>query len=482
MLNIRPIFFAVGLLGALISCAMLVPAVVDLLYGNPDWKAFFVAASFGLAVNGMVLMSTKGSGAGLGTKQVFLMLTLAWSWLPFLGSLPLMFSEYQLSMTDAYFEAIRGMTTTGSTILSGLDSAPPGFLLWRAMLQWLGGFGVVVMAVALLPLLQIGGMQVFRLETGDTNEKILPKATQISVAITGLYISFTALCAILLILAGMSPFDATAHAMAAISTGGYSTHDASVGYFDSGYVDLILVVFMLIGSFPFVLYLQVLRGRPMAFWRDEQVRGFAGVIVFIILAVSLWLVIFKGFTPIEAVRFGGFNIISVMTGTGFASTDYGQWGSFSATLFFLAMFIGGCTGSTSCGIKIFRFQVLFKTLRAWQDQVIMPNGVFVARYNGRRITSDIQSSVLSFFSFFILCLLVLTFLLTLTGMDWLSALSGAGTVLANVGPGLGDTIGPAGNFASLSDPAKWLLSFGMLLGRLELFTVLVLFTPGFWRV
>jgi len=480
-MDLRPVLFTLGALIVLLAAGMILPTLTDLAMGNPDWQTFLIALFLTAMIGGMLMLSTRDSGDALNLRQAFLVTTLAWAVLPGFAALPLAFSELDLSFTDAYFESISGLTTTGSTVISGLDHTPPGILLWRALLQWFGGIGIVVMAVAVLPMLQVGGMQVFRVESFETVEKILPRAAQISVAMSGLYVAFTALCMMLYMIAGMGAFDALAHAMTAISTGGFSTSDASMGKFDSYAVDMITLVFMIIGSMPFLLFLQVLRGRPIALWRDEQTRGFLSLVVFLCAFVTIWLVIWKDFTVADAFRFGSFNIISVLTGTGYASTDYGQWGAFSSTLFFFVMFIGGCAGSTSCGIKIFRFQVLLKSMRSWIRHTVQPNGVFVARYNGRPIPDDVRGSVMSFLMFFMAIFLVLSILVASTGTDLVTAMSAVGTAMANVGPGIGDVVGPAGNFASLSDTAKWLLSFGMLIGRLELFSVLVLFSPAFWR-
>lgn len=480
-LDLRPILYALGILVSMLGTGMAVPATVDLLSGHPGWPAFVIALAVTVTVGGMMALAARGTGDKLTLRQAFLLTALAWIVLPAFAAIPLAFSELGLSYTDAYFEAMSGLTTTGATVISGLDDAPPGLLMWRAILQWLGGIGIVVMAVAVLPMLQVGGMQLFRMESSDTSEKILPRAAQISVAILGLYLGLTALCTLCLILAGLNIFDAIAHAMTTIATGGFSTRDGSVGHFDNGAVDMIVLTFMIVGSMPFVLYLQALRGRPLALWRDEQARTFLAVILFLTAGTCLWLVVWLDFTPWQAFRFGSFNIVSIMTGTGYATTDYGAWGSFSLTLFFLVMLIGGCAGSTSCGIKIFRFQVLFKSLGCWLRAMVHPNGVFIPRYNGRPIAEDVQTSVMTFLVFFLGCMVILAFALALTGLDWMTAFSGAATAMANVGPGLGETIGPAGNFETLPDSAKWLLSFGMLLGRLELFTVLVMLMPSFWR-
>jgi len=465
----------------MLSLGMTVPIIADLAAGNPDWQVFLLAMFISMAIGGMFVLANRDTGQSLNLRQAFLVTTLAWAVLPAFGALPLAFSELSLSYTDAYFEAISGLTTTGSTVVSGLDHAPPGILIWRALLHWFGGIGIVVMAVAILPMLQVGGMQVFKVESFDTVEKILPRASQISSVLSGVYIALTALLILLYMIAGMSTFDATAHAMSTIATGGFSTYDSSIGHFDSFYIDVITLIFMVIGSLPFILLMQVVRGKPLAFWRDEQVRGFLKLVGILCVGVTLWLIIWKDFTLGEAFRYGSFNIISILTGTGYSTTDYGQWGSFSATLFFLAMFVGGCAGSTSCGIKIFRFQVLLKSMRAWVNHILQPSGMFVPRFNGRPITEDVKSSVMAFMTLFLGLVVVLALLIAATGEDWITSMSAAGTAIANVGPGLGDKVGPAGNFSGLTDTAKWLMSFGMLIGRLEIFSVLVLFSPAFWR-
>ena len=481
MLDLRPVLYTLGSLICMLAAGMSIPVLFDVVASNRDWEVFAVAGFLSAAIGGMLMLANRDTGDALNLRQAFLVTFLAWAVLPAFAALPIAFSDLGLGYTNAYFEAMSGLTTTGSTVISGLDTAPPGILIWRALLQWFGGIGIVVMAVAVLPMLQVGGMQVFKAESFDTVEKILPRAGQISGVISGAYIALTAICMFAYLIAGMGLFDALAHAMTTIATGGFSTSDASMGKFDSFTIEMLATFFMIAGSIPFVLYLQVLRGRPLALWRDEQVRGFLKLVMFLCITVSSWLMVFKDFSLEEGVRYGMFNIVSILTGTGFATADYNNWGSFSATLFFMVMFIGGCAGSTSCGIKVFRFQVLLKSMKSWIDHILQPNGVFIARYNGRPITPDIRNSVMSFMTLFLGSFVILSFALALTGLDWVAAFSSAGTALANVGPGLGPDVGPSGNFSGLSDTAKWLMSIGMLVGRLELFSVLVLLSPRFWR-
>ncbi|WP_020398536.1 TrkH family potassium uptake protein [Kordiimonas gwangyangensis] len=481
MIDLRPVLYTLGSLIVLLAVGMILPMIVDLVAGNPDWQTFAIAMCLTALIGGMLMLSTRGSGDNLNLRQAFLLTTGAWAVLPAFAAMPISFSELDLSFTDGYFEAMSGLTTTGSTVITGLDYAPPGILLWRGLLQWFGGIGIVVMAVAVLPMLQVGGMQVFKVESFETVEKILPRAAQISGLISGIYVAFTALCMFCYMLTGMESFDALVNAMTTISTGGFSNSDSSFGKYDHLGTDTVCLIFMIVGSMPFILFLQVLRGRPLALWRDEQTRGFLALVLFLCVSVTIWLMVWKSFTLEEAFRYGSFNIISVLTGTGYASTDYGQWGAFAITLFFIAMFIGGCAGSTSCGIKIFRFQVLLKCMRSWMERMVQPNGVFIARYNGRPIPDDVRASVMNFMTLFLVIFLLLSLGIAMTGEDWITSLSSAGTAMANVGPGLGDKVGPAGNFGGLTDMAKWLMSFGMLIGRLEVFSVLVLFSPRFWR-
>ena len=460
---------------------MLIPSLVDWSFDHPDRNVFLASAALTLFAAISLIIPNRDIGDELNIKQAFLLTTLVWVVLPAFAALPFVFSELELSFTDSYFESMSGLTTTGSTIITGLDNAPPGILIWRALLQWLGGIGIIVMAVAVLPMLRIGGMQLFQMESSDTSEKILPRAAQVSGAVASLYLALSFICFIALVFAGLNPFDAAAHAMTTIATGGFSTSDQSIGHFNSAMVDGIITLFMIIGSLPFVLYLQVIRGRPLALWRDQQVQAFLGLLLMVIGVMVVWLMWKHGFDASYALRYASFNIVSILTGTGYTTTNFGAWGGFSVSLFFIIMFIGGCAGSTSCGIKIFRFQVLAETIKTQTSKLTRPNGVFKPKYNNRPLSDGVIASVMSFLFLFLLSFVVLSIALSFTGLDFITSLSGAGTALANVGPGLGHIIGPTGTFQPLPDNSKWILSFGMLLGRLELFTVLVLFTPSFWR-
>ncbi|TDI59702.1 MAG: potassium transporter TrkH [Alphaproteobacteria bacterium] len=466
---------------AILGVSMLAPALVDFSLGNATWPVFIGAAAVSITIGLGLWASARGTTSQLSARQAILMTVGSWASLAALGALPFYWSGVTASYTDAFFESMSGITTTGATVITGLDNLPTGILLWRAILQWLGGLGIIVMAVAVLPMLQIGGMQLFKAEAFETPEKILPRATQISGSLTLVYAVLSAVCALLYAAAGMGIADAVMHAMTTVATGGFSSKNLSIGAFGSAQIEMIAIVFMILGSLPFILFVQLSGGRIRPLLRDAQVRAFALTVTALVLTLWFYLALTGQQPGLSGLRRAAFNLVSIMTGTGYASGDYESWGLFSTALFFIVMFIGGCAGSTACGIKIFRFQVLFQELRQQTARLIFPNGIFVKQFNGRPISEGVSSAVMSFFFLYLASFIVLAIALSLTGLDPLTAFSGAATAISNVGPGLGPVIGPTGNFSSLSDTAKWLLSAGMILGRLELFTVLVLLLPAFWR-
>lgn len=481
MLNIRPILFILGLLLTTLALAMSLPALIDALTGHSDWQVFLASAGLTMFIGISLILTMRGSDMSLGIREAFILTIGSWLGVTLFASLPFAFAELNLSFADAFFEAMSGITTTGATVIVNLDQAPPGILLWRALLQWLGGIGIIVTAVALLPMLKVGGMQLFRMESSDTTEKILPRTAQVSTAIGAIYFILTACCALAYWLAGMPGFDAVAHSMTTIATGGFSTSDNSIGVFKKPSIEWIAVIFMIIGSLPFVLYLQAVRGRPMSLFRDSQVRWFLCLALLLVVIVVLIVFTTQNFSTTQSLRISAFNTISILTGTGYSTASFDSWGPLALTIFFIIMFIGGCAGSTTCGIKIFRIQVLYETAAAQIRRLVQPHGIFIPYYNRSPITDEVAMSVMSFFFFYVLVFIILALGLSALGLDFLTALSGAATAISNVGPGLGPVIGPDGNFTTLPDAAKWLLSAGMLLGRLELFTILVLFAPAFWK-
>lgn len=481
MIDFRPVFFTIGILLTTLALGMCLPAVSDLIAGNSDWKVFASAAGLNGFIGVTMLFTMRTDETKITTRHAFLLTTLSWLVIAIFGALPFAFADLNLSFTDAVFESMSGITTTGSTVLTDLDRVAPGILLWRALLQWFGGIGIIVMAVAILPQLSVGGMQLFRMESSDQSEKVLPRVAQVAAAIGLLYVGLTAVCAALYWIAGMSGFDAVAHAMTTIATGGFSTRDGSLGAFNSASIEWVAVAFMILGSLPFVLYLQAVRGNAMPLIRDSQVRWFLIIAAVAVAMMIAWQILINGVRFGEAVRLATFNGVSIMTGTGYSSTDFSLWGAFPVVMFFFLMFVGGCAGSTTCGLKVFRLQVLYANTVSQISKLMQPHGVFIPHFNRRPIPEAASESVLSFFFLYIMAFGALAVGLGWTGLDIVTALSGAASAIANVGPGLGPVIGPAGTYADLPDTAKWLLSFGMLLGRLELFTVLVLFTPAFWR-
>lgn len=488
MIDLRPVLLVVGLFVAALGVVMAVPMLTDLAVQGPasqDWKAFATAMVLSIGLGGLTAATCWGPIENITARQGFLLTTCSWVALVAFAALPLWLGEVEMSFTDAFFEAMSGLTTTGATVVSGLDDAPAGFLLWRSMLQWIGGIGVIIMAIAILPFLSVGGMQLFRLESSDKSDKVLPGARGIAAAITTLYVALTGVCFVTYGLMGMSGFDALNHAMTTIATGGYSTHDASFGWFLSapgirGPVDVAATVFMLMASLPFGLYLVLLRGGFRTTYTDSQVRFFLSAAAVFTGVIMARIVALFDFALFEGFRLAAFNVVSIMTGTGYATTDYGLWGPFAVGFFFCIMFVGGCAGSTSCGLKIFRLQVALAALGAYARRLAHPHRVSVARYNGRPVTDEVFLSVLSFFFLYFTVFATVGVILSLFQLDPVTALSAAGSAVANVGPGLGEIVGPAGNYGPLPAGAKWVLSAAMLLGRLELLTVLVLFVPSFW--
>lgn len=481
MHDLRPVGYVIGLLTAVLGATMAVPLAVDFAYDNGHWQPFAQSALVTTLVGGlMALACANRVGPGLSLQQTFLMATGVWVVLPLFGALPFLFGATAARPVDAVFEAMSGLTTTGSTVFIGLDLMPEGLLLWRSMLQWFGGVGIIIVAMVFLPELRVGGMQIFRSEAFDTGGKILPRAAEIASQIMGIYVGLTITCTIAYLGVGMTGFDAVNHALTTMSTGGFSTTDASFGRYQ-GVPEYVASVFMMLASLPFVRYVQFFAGSGRPMWRDVQVRGFVWTVAVLVGVVTLYRILVNDDHAEHAFREAVFNVTSIITGTGYASVDYQLWGSFAMVLFFFIGLIGGCAGSTCCSVKIFRYQLLIAAVRAQIRRIHSPNGVFSPRYAGQPVTEEVLSSVMSFLGLFVVSLGLIAVSLALTGLDFTTSISGAATAIANIGPGLGAIIGPAGNFAAINDAAKWILTAAMLLGRLELLVVLVLFLPRFWR-
>ena len=415
----------------------------------------------------------------LNLQQAFLLTALSWLSIAIFGSLPFVFSNVNFSFTNAFFESMSGITTTGSTIISNLENMPKGILLWRALLQWLGGIGIIVMAITLMPIMNVGGMQLFKISNNDSSEKILPKSKEIALRLIYIYSSLTALCALSYKFLGMNIFDSLTHSMTTIATGGFSNYNQSIGFFNSVSIEISAMIFIILGSLPFIAYIKFLGGNKKIFLSDIQIKTFIKIIFFSVIVLTIYLSL-NNSNQLN-LRSIFFNVISILTGTGYVNAQFDNWGGFSLVLFLILMFIGGCAGSTTCGIKIFRIQILYSFISNQIKKIIYPKGIFILKYNQNAVDNKFVASIISFIYMYLVIFFIITALLSLTGLDFITSISGAATSISNVGPGLGSIIGPNGNFSTLPDVSKWILTLGMILGRLELFAILVLFLPSFWR-
>ena len=477
----KTVFFMIGVLLIVLGFSMLVPYSIQLIYTENSHS--FVSSSFVTIFIGVLfVLANLEREFRLSLRQTFLFSTLAWLMVAIFGSLPFLLSPKEFTFSEAFFESMSGITTTGATIITNLDESPKSILLWRAIMQWLGGIGIVVMAITILPLLKVGGMQLFKMEGPDSTEKILPRTIEVAAIIISTYLVLTFFCGFFYWLFGMSIFDSISHAMTTIATGGFSTHNDSIGFFKNSNIEIIASIFIVLGSIPFISYLKFAQGNKKIFFQDVQIKGLINLILVSVLIMFLYL-LFIGYESsiLDKVRISSFNVISILSGTGYVTDDFGLWGNFSLIFFLFLMFVGGCAGSTACGIKIFRLQMLFIFLKNQIKKLIYPNSIIISKYNNQKISDNFINSVIIFIFSFLIIFLIIAMLLSISGLDFLTAISGAASAISNVGPGLGEMIGPNGNYKGIPDLSKWILSIGMLLGRLELFAVLVLFFPSFWR-
>ena len=478
MSNYKTVFFTLGILQIILGIFMLIPIFVQFFFNEID-SSFFGASIITIIFGTLFFLSNLDHDKKLNLQQAFLLTALSWLSIAIFSSLPLIFSEVNFSFTNAFFESMSGITTTGSTIIPNLEEMPKAILLWRAILQWLGGIGIIVMAITLMPIMNVGGMQLFKISNSDSSEKILPKSKEIALRLIYIYSGLTTLCAISYKILGMNTFDSITHSMTTIATGGFSNYNESIGFFNSFPIEISAMIFIILGSLPFIAYIKFLNGNRRIFFSDIQIRTFLKIILISILILSIYLFLDKS----SELNFRTvlFNVISILTGTGYVNAQFDNWGGFPLIIFIGLMFIGGCAGSTTCGIKIFRFQILYSFVLNQLKKIIYPKGIFVLKYNQSPVDDKFTASIISFIYMYLVIFFAITALLSLTGLDFITSISGAATSISNVGPGLGSTIGPNGNFSSLPDISKWILSFGMILGRLELFAILVLFLPSFWR-
>ena len=480
MYNYKTVFYTLGTLQIILGVFMLIPVIIQLIYNELD--SGFVSASIITIIFGILFFLTNlDHDKSIDLPQAFILTALSWLSVAIFGSLPFIFSELNLNFTDAFFESMSGITTTGSTVLTDLDNSPKGILLWRAILQWLGGIGIILMAITLMPIMNIGGMQLFKISSNDNAEKILPKSKEVSLRLIIIYSLLTLACATFYKLFGMNYFDSLTHSMTTIATGGFSNYNDSIGYFNSALIEINAIIFIILGSIPFIAYIKYLNGDKKIFYKDAQINFFLKTILVSVIIISVFLLFKSHSSETFLLRQVTFNVVSILTGTGYVTANYSDWGGFPLIFFLVLMFIGGCAGSTTCGLKIFRIHILYKFFLMQLKKYIYPRGVFVLKYGENILNEKFISSIISFVFLYIIIFFIITTLLSISGLDFITAISGAATSISNVGPGLGGMIGPNGNFSLLPDFSKWILTVGMLLGRLELFAIIVLFIPSFWR-
>ena len=480
MSNYKTVFFIIGVLQIILGIFMAIPIIIQLVFSELD-SSFIASSVITLVFGVLFVLSNLDYNKKINLQQAFLLTTLSWLTIAIFGALPFYFSNLNLSFTDSFFESMSGLTTTGSTVITNLEIVPKSILLWRALLQWLGGIGIIVMAITLMPIMNIGGMLLFKVLNTDSSDDILPSSKEISLKLVFIYFTLTLICAAAYKIFGMNFFDSLTHSMTTIATGGFSNYNESIGYFNNVKIEITAILFIILGSIPFIAYIKFLNGNRKVFLNDTQVITFIKIIIISILIILIYL-FFKlesfGLTDLRSVIF---NSISILTGTGYITGQFDQWGSFSLFYFLILMFIGGCAGSTTCGIKIFRVQILYKFVMTQLKKIIYPRGIFVIKYENNNVNDKFLASIISFIYLYILIFFFITALLSITGLDFITSISAAATSISNVGPGLGSVIGSNGNFSTLPDASKWILSAGMILGRLELFAILVLFLPSFWK-
>ena len=481
MRDFRPILNIIGLLLCIESIALLIPMIFDYINNNEDWKQFFFISCLTFLIGLVLYVGFKNEKLKINLRQAFLLTILSWLVIALFGSLPFMYSSSSLNFTNAFFESVSGITTTGSTVISNFDSLSEGILIWRSLLQWFGGIGIIVLAVAILPTLQIGGMQLLHMEHDDPYEKTLPKINKFIFEIIFLYFGLTILCLFSYYFNGMNAFDSLIHSMTTISTGGFSNKSLSFGYFDSQTLESISILFMILGSLPFVIFIKFIHGQKNSLFKDDQIRLFIFLLVSIVLISCFWVKHYLNIEWSSALRLTTFNITSILTGTGYTSTNYNNWGGFGLIIILMIMFIGGCAGSTTGGVKIFRFQILFRGVRLQIKKLTQPHAVFLMKFNKKTVTENTYTSIISFFFIYILLFILSSVILSFLGLDFLTALSASASAISNVGPGVGEIIGPNGNYSGINEIGKWVLAFTMLIGRLEIFTILVLFSKNFWK-
>ncbi|WP_415184054.1 TrkH family potassium uptake protein [Phaeovulum sp.] len=481
MIDFRPVGYVIGLLVAVLGLAMLIPMAVDAHAGDPHWRAFLEASFITVVSGGLLAMASQNAlRKTLSLQQSFLLTSGVWLTLPFFGSLPFVIGAPGASFTDAYFEAMSGMTTTGTTVFLRIDDLPLGTNLWRGILQWLGGLGIVIVAMIFLPVMKVGGMQYFRSEGFDTLGKILPRAMDISTAMIRIYVGLTMLCAAVYAALGMTAFDAVMHSLTTMSTGGFSSYDASFAVY-RGAPEYASSLFMVLASLPFIRFIQLTQGNVVPLWRDVQVRAYLRWIGYAVAIIVAYRMLRHEAAFWPTLREVTFNVITIFSGTGYSSEDVTTWGHLAFVVLIISGLIGGCTASTGCSVKVFRYLILFEAVKTQIRRLYSPNRVELVRLDHRPVDTEVVNSVMAFFTMFILSFGLLIVGLSLTGLETKTALTAAWTAIANVGPAWGPEVSGNGAVNQFPATAKWLMIGGMFIGRLELLSVFVLLLPRFWR-
>ena len=481
MFNFKPIALVGGTVICAVGFLLFIPLITEIIYQTESWQLYAVPILLYLIVGGSMVITNRNVELKISTKEAFIITSLSWILLSILCAVPFIYTQSNLSVVDSIFESMSGITTTGATIITNLDELPKGILIWRALLQWLGGIGIIVIALVILPFLRIGGMQLFHLEGDDPYEKFLPKISSVVSKIIIVYLTLTFLLALLYYIYGMNLFDAIAHSFTTISTGGFSTHNESFAYFKSNAILNIAIIFMIIGSIPFLLLAQTTLTNIFNIIKDHQVRLFLIILIISITIIYFFAKNYVDGNMLHQLSTISFNTISIISGTGYISDNFENWGNYASVLFLFLMFIGGCAGSTTGGLKVFRFQILFKYIILHLKKMLQPHMVISVKFNGKTVPESTFESVMTLFFIYIITFVISALLLSFSGIDFLTCISAAASAISNVGPGLGDVIGPEGNYSTLNNYSKFVLIVTMFLGRLEMLTIFILFLPSFWK-
>lgn len=481
-MNLRAVFKIIGFLLFLIGLFMLSGIPFSLYYGSDDIPALLISG-LGTSVVGLILWITNkiGHGEELTSRDGYLIVTLGWILASFFGSIPFLIHGSIPNFTDAFFESVSGFTTTGASILNNVESIPYGLLFWRSMTHWLGGMGIIVLSLAVLPLLRIGGMSLYRAEVaGPSKDKFHPRVQETAKRLWAIYVLLTFTETVLLMFGGMNLFDALCHSFGTLASGGFSTKNASIAFYHSPFIEYIVIVFMFLAGTNFTLHYLALKGNPLNYFKDSEFRFYITLVILTVIGAALYLD-FHNAQPWElSLRNSAFSVISILSSTGFVIGDYEKWAPFFSEIFLVLLLFGACAGSTSGGVKMVRYQILLKNSLLELKRLIHPNAVLPVKQNNRAVPNDIISKIAAFVLLYIFIFLTSSVVMAIIGLELSSAMGAVAACLGNIGPGLGST-GPASTYASVPETGKWVLSFVMLLGRLELFTVLILLSPSFWK-